>query len=90
MRIDLLAILQKSLDRAIFCLISYPRFDRVALEPRSQLCTSETSTNCNEISFDPHSFSGNHELRKRLLPLGPFYKSCRAAPNQNNLSSTEV
>ena len=29
----------------------------MALELRSQLCTFENSTNCNEISFDPHSFS---------------------------------
>ena len=44
--IDLLAILQKSLDRAIFFYtILYARFDRVALELRSQLCTFENSTN---------------------------------------------
>ena len=29
----------------------------MALELRSQLCTFEISTKCNEISFDPHSFS---------------------------------
>ena len=29
----------------------------MALKLRSQLCTFENSTNCNEISFDPHSFS---------------------------------
>ena len=46
--IDLLTILQKSLDRATF--------DRVALELRSQLCTFENSINCDEISFNPHSF----------------------------------
>ena len=28
----------------------------MALELRLQLCTFENSTNCNEISFDPHSF----------------------------------
>ena len=55
--IDLLAILQKSLDRAIFYTILHTRFDRVALELRSQLCTFENSTNCNEISFNPHSLS---------------------------------
>ena len=37
----------------------------MALELRSQLCTFENSTNCNEISFDPHSFS---EKLKGLLP----------------------
>ena len=40
-----------------FYTILYARFDRVALELRSQLCTFENSTNCNEISFDPHSLS---------------------------------
>ena len=29
----------------------------MALELRSQLCTFENSTKCNEISFGPHSFS---------------------------------
>ena len=29
----------------------------MALELRSQLCTFENFTNCNEISCDPHSFS---------------------------------
>ena len=29
----------------------------MALELRSQLCTVENSTKCNEISFDPDSFS---------------------------------
>ena len=29
----------------------------MALDLRSQLCTFVSSTNCNEISFDPHSFS---------------------------------
>ena len=63
-RIDLLAILQKSLDRAIFLYKFNMRFDRVALQLRLQLCTFENSTNCNEISFDPHSFS---EYLKGLL-----------------------
>ena len=36
----------------------------MALELRSQLCTFENSTNCNEISFDLHSFS---EQLKGLL-----------------------
>ena len=68
MVIDLLAILQKSLDRAIF-LYNFIREvrksgGRVALELRSQLCTFENSTNCNEISFDPHSFS--EELKDLL------------------------
>ena len=27
----------------------------MALELRSQLCTLENSTKCDEISFDPHS-----------------------------------
>ena len=57
--IDLLAILQKSLDRAIFVYIPflYARLDRVALELRLQLCTFETSTKSSEISFDPDSLS---------------------------------
>ena len=38
----------------------------MALQLRSQLCTFENSTNCNEISFDPHSFS---ELLKGLLQI---------------------
>ena len=54
--IDLLAILEKSLDRAIFLYNLYARLDRVALELRSQLCKFENSTNCNEISFYSHSF----------------------------------
>ena len=29
----------------------------MALELRSQLCSFENSTKCNEISFDPDSFS---------------------------------
>ena len=40
----------------IFIQFLYARFDRVALELRSQLCTFENSTNCNEISLDPNSF----------------------------------
>ena len=36
----------------------------MAIQLRSQLCTFENSTNCNEISFDPHSFS---EKLKGLL-----------------------
>ena len=54
--IDLLAILQKSLDRATFL---YTRFDGVASELRSQLCTFENSINCNEVSFDQHSFQNS-------------------------------
>ena len=41
----------------------------MALQLRSQLCTFENSTNCNEISFDPHSFS---ELLKGLLKIHVF------------------
>ena len=37
----------------------------MALQLRSQLCTFENSTNCNEILFDPHSFS--EELKGLLL-----------------------
>ena len=56
--IDPLAILQKSLDGAMFFYkILYARLDRVALELRSQLYTFENSTQCNQISFDPYSFS---------------------------------
>ena len=36
----------------------------MVLELRSQFGTFENSTNCNEISFDPHSLS---ELLKGLL-----------------------
>ena len=35
----------------------------MALEVRSQLCTFENSTNCNEVSFDPHSFSEKRSKR---------------------------
>ena len=38
----------------------------MALELRSQLCTFENSTKCNEISFDLHSFS---EWLKGLLRI---------------------
>ena len=57
LEIDLLAILQKSLDRAIFLYILYARLDRVALELLTLLFTFENSTKCNEISFDPNSYS---------------------------------
>ena len=36
----------------------------MALELRSPLCIFENSTDCDEISFDPHSFS---EKLKGLL-----------------------
>ena len=45
--IDLLAILQKCLDRAIF--LYNARFDGVALELPSQLCTFENSTKCSKV-----------------------------------------
>ena len=55
-RIDLLAILQMSLDRALFLYIFlYTRFDRVALELLSQLCKFENSAECSKISFDSDS-----------------------------------
>ena len=54
--IDLSAILQKSLDRAVFYTILYARFDRVALEVPSLLCTFENSSNCIITSFDSDSF----------------------------------
>ena len=50
--IDLLAIQQKSLDRALFYTLLYERLDRVALELQSLLCTFENSTKCSEVSFD--------------------------------------
>ena len=50
--IDLLPIQQKSLDRAFFYTFLYTRFDRVALELLSLLCTFETSTKCTKVSFD--------------------------------------
>ena len=55
----------------IFYTILYARFDRVALELRSQLCTFENSINCDEISFDPHSFS---ELLKGLWSVIMLHK----------------
>ena len=54
--IDLLAILQRAWIERYFYTHLYARLDRVALELRSQLCAFEISTNCDEISFDPHSF----------------------------------
>ena len=50
--IDLLAILQKSLDRALFDTFLNTRFDRVALELLSLLCTFGNSTKCSKVSFD--------------------------------------
>ena len=47
---------QKSLDRALSYTISYMRFDRVALEVLSLLCTFENSSNCIITSFDSDSF----------------------------------
>ena len=54
--IELLAILEKGLERALFLCILYARFDRVALELLSLLCTFENSTKYYEISFDPDPF----------------------------------
>ena len=51
-RIDLLAILLKSLDRALFLYILHTRFDRVALELLSFLYIFENSTKCRKMSFD--------------------------------------
>ena len=45
-KIDLLAFLQNSLDRALFLCNLYARFDRVALELLSLLCTFENSSKC--------------------------------------------
>ena len=44
----------------------------MALELRSQLCTFENSTKCNEISFDPDSSS---KYLKGLL-IGSEYLTC--------------
>ena len=55
--IDLLAILQNGLDRALFLYII--AHDRVALELLSQLCKFENSTECNKISFDSYSFQSS-------------------------------
>ena len=52
MGIDLSTLLQKSLDRALFYTFLYTRFDRVAFELLSLLCTFENSTECSKISFD--------------------------------------
>ena len=46
----------------------------MALQLRSQLCTFENSTNCNEISFDPHSFS--EELKGLLRIILITVKKC--------------
>ena len=48
----LLAILQRSLNRALFYTFLYARFDRVALELLSLLYTFENSTKCSKVSFD--------------------------------------
>ena len=56
--IELLAILQKSLDRALFLYIN-AGLDRVALELRSLLCTFQKSTNCSKLSFDSDSFQNS-------------------------------
>ena len=52
LQIDLLAILHKSLDRAFCYTFLYTRFDRLALELLSLLCTFENSTDCSKISFN--------------------------------------
>ena len=57
--IDLLAILEKSLDRALLLYILYTRFDRMALELLSPSCTFENSTNCSKISFDSDSLQNS-------------------------------
>ena len=36
----------------------------MALELRSQWCIFENSTKCNEMSFDPHSFSAKRSIRR--------------------------
>ena len=64
MPMDLLAILQKSMDRVIF-LYNFIREVRLSgVRARSQLCTFENSTKCTEISFDLRSYS---EYLKGLL-----------------------
>ena len=57
--IDLLAILQKSLDRALFLyiFIRVVRLSGVGL--LSLLCTFENSTECSKISFDSDSFQNS-------------------------------
>ena len=39
----------------------------MALEVLSVLCTFDYSTKCNEVSFDPHSFS--EQLKGLLLKI---------------------
>ena len=56
MLIDVLAILQKSLDRPLFYTFLNKTFDRLALELLSLLCTFENSTKCIKKSFDSDSF----------------------------------
>ena len=51
--IDLLAILPKCLDRAIFLY----NFIREAPLSGVGATFENATTNCNEIPFDPHSFS---------------------------------
>ena len=56
MTMDLLAILQKRLDRALFLCVT---FDRVALELLSVLCRFENSTKCSKILFYSDSFQNS-------------------------------
>ena len=54
--IDLLAIPQKGLDRALFVYtFFYTRCNRVALKLLSQLYTFENSANCSKMSLDSDS-----------------------------------
>ena len=55
--IDLLAILRKSLDRALFLDIFVHEARLNGVRASIILCTFENSTKCNEISFDTDSFS---------------------------------
>ena len=59
----------------------------MALELRSQLCTFENSTNCNEISFDPHSFS---EELKGLLVARFWVKKCLNTAGRGTLSQSRM
>ena len=44
----------------------------------------------NYNNIQTGNFIDSHNVQKETYHLGPFYKSCRAAPNHRNLSSTEV
>ena len=67
--IDLLAILQKSLVQAIFLYFFIHKVRLNGVRASIRIVRIRKSTKCNEISFDPHSFS---ERLKGLLSVCLF------------------